>query len=60
MSLQEFSTICKSLMGMSTDGYIKMLMPARNLLSVCFQCGGAQVRSSDESFIDSVIADMVG
>jgi hypothetical protein len=60
ISLQEFSAHCKSLMGMSTDVYIKMLMPARNLLAVCFQCGEAQVQPTDKPFIDSIVDDMGG
>jgi hypothetical protein len=59
MTFETFSYYASSLIGMSTDVYVKMLLPVDNLLKVCFESAGVKETSEDAQFLESFKEEMV-
>lgn len=59
MTFETFGYYASSLLGLSNDIYVKMLLPLDNLLKTCFEAAGIQASSQDKPFLDSLKNEMV-
>lgn len=59
MTMDQFIEHSKSLMGMSTDIYVKLLMPFDSLLETCLETEGIEKKDSDENFCEALKKDIV-
>lgn len=59
MNLQQFSKHARSLVGGSTDVYVKIFQSADCLLKACFEAARICETDLDEMFLKTLKADMV-
>lgn len=57
MTLEQFSKHAQSLVGSSTDIYVKILQPTESLVNMCFSCASIPA-SSDVEFTKILIEAM--
>ncbi|ETN71234.1 hypothetical protein NECAME_00923, partial [Necator americanus] len=58
LSIDEFSRHAPSLMGTSTDIYIKVCQPVLHLIKTCSEAAGAGAVAGDEPFIRNLVNEM--
>lgn len=59
MNFEQFMEYSKSLMGMSTDIYVKLLMPFDTLLDACLEIEAIKRTEKDKIFCDALKKDVV-
>lgn len=59
MNLETFSKHANSLIGMSTDIYVKLFDSVDTLLNACFEAANIIVTNDDKQFLESLKSDMV-